>query len=582
MPPSPTAPRALAIALPLLLALAGRAWAGGEIVIDGLDKEAEQNVLLYLTIAQQKDQPGMTEGRIQALHQRAPDDIRAALKPLGYYRPTIQASLTIKQDDWSARYRVNPGPPLRIAKLDIKVLGAGADDPAYQTLLTKLPIAPGGIAHHGRYEETKLLLQNMAVERGYFDAHMITSMLRIDLDDYSASVVLHFDTGPRYRFGIVTFHQYDGLEPEFLQRYVPFKAGDPYTNSGLLSLQTGLSDSEYFQQVEVEPRRDLASGQQVPIDVRLTARLPDRYTIGAGYGTDTGVRGKAGWERRLLNRTGQRVSTDLSASEIRTELSARYAIPIGNPRTDLVAVTAGWIHDYPEDSDSRTTKLGTSLSHSRGKVRETWSIDLQRDYFDIGDTRDRTTLVLPGVSWLWVEADDRMMARRGTRVQFDVRGSSTTLGSDVSVRQERLQAKLIRPIGAGGRVILRGDAGANHVSDFDTLPVSFRFFAGGDQSIRGYTYNSLGPTDTTGQVIGGRYLTVGSFEYEQRLSANWAVATFYDIGRAFSESDEPYSKGAGAGLRWRTPVGPIRLDVAWALSDPERPWRLHISVGPDL
>jgi len=141
---------------------------------------------------------------------------------------------------------------------------------------------------------------------------------------------------------------------------------------------------------------------------------------------------------------------------------------------------------------------------------------------------------------------------------------------------------MILPVASFGRFLSRLEVGTTRIDDFNQLPASLRFFAGGDVSVRGYAYNTLGPTDATGDVIGGRHLLTGSVEYEQHIAGNWAIAAFYDAGNALDDFSDSLRKGTGLGVRWRLPIGQIRLDAARALSLPERPWRLHLYIGPDL
>src|SRR5690606_9543527 len=117
------------------------------------------------------------------------------------------------------------------------------------------------------------------------------------------------------------------------------------------------------------------------------------------------------------------------------------------------------------------------------------------------------------------------------------------------------------------------------IDEFSELPASLRFFAGGDQSVRGYRYNSLGPTDASGEVIGGRKLLVGSLEYEHRIRGGWSAAVFYDAGNALEDYGDSLARGAGFGVRWLSPIGQVRIDLASALSEDGNPWRLHLNIG---
>ena len=576
----------LLMALPILAAgLAVNAAEDGatvDVTIEGLRDELRKNVREHLSIARPLPEGGLTEGRVRTLHARARDEIRQALAPFGYYRPVIEDELQALDAGWQARYRIEAGAPIPLTTVDIQLLGPAADDPEFQRLLTMLPLKTGDPLRHDHYEQAKRRLLDHAREYGYFDAGFRRQELRIDLARYTAEVVLHLDSGQRYRFGTVRFQQADGLNPALLARFVSFKPGEPYRASTVLALQAALSDSDYYRRVDVLPQPAAAEDLQVPIDVQLTPHKPDKYTLGFGYGTDTGVRGKLGWERRLINDEGHRFGVAIDVSQIRNAFNARYTIPVGDPRTDRLLYEATWTDDHPETSTSRAGTVGASYLHARGSWRETLSLKYHQEDFETGTESGRSSLIIPGIDWLRVVADDRIAPRRGWRLGFGLRGAAEALASDVSFLQARINGKLIWPLASGSRLLARADAGATTVSRFEDLPATLRFYAGGDVSVRGYAYNDLGPRDATGQVIGGQYLTVASLELEQRLAGRWSAALFYDSGRAFSESSEPFSSGAGIGLRWQSPIGPVRIDVASALSEPKRPFRLHVVIGPDL
>ena len=576
--------RARIALLPLLLLWSAAVYAASaiEVDIEGLDDAMRDNVLLFLSIQQQKNLPDLSENRVRLLHALAPSEIRSALQPFGYYRPHIDNTLVYQHNHWIATYRIDLGEPVRIVDLDVHIDGEASTDPEFRLLLADLPIKQGDILDHARYEEAKRALQNLGAQRGYFDAELQHSEVRVDLERNSASVSLHYASGARYHFGAVSFPQTDALDLSLLQRYVPFKPGDPYDSDKILKLQSALSDSEYFQQVDVEPRRDRAENLAVPVNIKLTLRDRDKYTLGVGYGTDTGARAKAAWERRIVNSGGRRFSTELNVSHINTSITSRYRIPIKNPLTDQIVITGGWTDDHPETSDSQTRLLGISHNQARGDWREAYSLNYRHERFATGVDSGKSTLFIPEINWQRIRADNRINTTRGSRIQIDFRGAAVSLGSDVSFFQTRVNTKFILPVSTAGRLLTRLDGGHTSVKDFENLPATLRFYAGGDQSVRGYAYNSLGPLDSLGKVAGGKYLLVGSIEYEHRLSEKWSAATFYDVGNAYNTSSENFKRGAGVGLRWRSPIGPVRLDVAWPLSLEDRPWRFHLVVGPDL
>ncbi|HYM46850.1 MAG TPA: autotransporter assembly complex family protein, partial [Burkholderiaceae bacterium] len=444
-----------------------------------------------------------------------------------------------------------------------------------------LPLQQGAPLRHTNYEQSKRALLDLAAERGYLDARLTRSELLVDLERYTATAVLHLESGARYRFGAVRFEQ-GFFDPDFLARFVPFKPGDPYSTSGLLQLQTGLSNTEYFKQVDVRPRRDLVQDLVVPVDVTLKLREPNKYTVGIGFGTDTGARAKFGWERRLINPTGDRFLAALDVSQVRSTADVRYLIPVFDPRTDHVALGASLHDDEATSFTSKRSVLGVGLSHTRRSWRELLSLNYQRERFTAGSDSGVATLLMPGAGWTYVHADNRLQPRHGGRLQLEVRGANEHVGSDLSFWQLHLGGKYIVPVGSGARIITRADAGHIATPNFRKLPASLRFYTGGSQSVRGYPYQGLAAVDEAGLTIGGSNLLVGSIELEQRVWQAWSAAVFYDTGKAFNDSSEPFNDGAGVGLRWRLPVGLLQLDVAQALTRESKPWRVHFLIGAEL
>ena len=329
-------------------------------------------------------------------------------------------------------------------------------------------------------------------------------------------------------------------------------------------------------------QREAAEGHVIPIEVRLTPRKRHRYTAGIGYGTDTGVRGRLGWEVRRLNRRGHTLSSELRASEIRQGAHVEYGIPVRNPRTDRLRFTGAVEQEDSATVESDSRSLATHLTRARGRLREDLSLTFLDEDFRLGEQKGSTRLLMPGVAWSYIQADDPLVTRHGWRAQLELRGATRELISETRFLQLIAGAKYIFPLGSRGRVLTRGRLGTTWMSEFDELPASVRFFAGGDRSVRGFDYQKLGPSDASGEVIGGKHLLTGSLEYEHRIRGKWRAAVFVDTGNAFDDFGDELETGAGIGVRWESPVGLLRVDIASAVSREDNPLRLHITLGPDL
>lgn len=580
----------------LCLASLGHAQTGRiQVTIEGVNGAVRDNVRSVLSLASAAREGELPIERVRRLHARAPGEIRLALQPFGFYRPQIESGLQTPGDRWTAQYRIDPGPPLRTGRLTVELRGVGADDPQLQAAADRFPLREGAPLEHASYEAGKAALTREAADRGYLDARFMTSEMRIDLEAYTSEIVLLFETGPRFFFGPVVFNQ-DVLDPDVLRGYVTFQPGEPFSASRLLELQRALSGGPYFGRVEVLPRRDQADSLRVPIEVDLEPRRPQRYELGVGYGTDTGPRGTFEAEHRRLNRHGHRAGAELKASDVEQSITGRYLIPSRYPRTSVLTLYAGFARLDPRTSDSDKILVGASLARLRGDWQEVLSLSFEREAFDVGPDTGRSNLLIPSASWSRTWADDRVFPTHGQRVRINLMASHDAVLSSASFAQARINAKFIRSLMSRTRLIARADLGATYTSSFDEfreLPPTVRFFAGGDQSVRGFSFRALGPAelgaDGIPRVIGGRALAVASIELEQRFLNRWAIAAFYDAGNAFEFDaanlpglSNTLKQGTGLGLRWLSPIGMVRADAAFGVSEDDVPFRFHLVIGPDL
>lgn len=568
--------------LALIVALQG-AFAGPvRVDVDGVSSELRRNIRAHLSLVRRQGEGDLEESTVQALHQRAPEEIRQALRPFGYYRPEIEGELLERGPGWLARYRVDPGAVVHYARVEVDLSGEGADDPALQGILPRMGVEEGAVLLHERWEQAKQTLLNQAAGRGYLDVQITRARVEVDTTALTARAALAVRTGPRYRFGEVRLPS-TPFVGWFMDRYVTFRPGDYFDLDALLAMQRGLSSSDYFRFAQVEPRRSEADSLRVPIAVSLELQTRTSYTVGAGYGTDTGVRGTAAWRRRWLNPYGHRMQAEVRASLRTQSFAGRYIIPLGSGPSDRVALSSVAEREAFEAVESREVFARVELDHALGAWRQVIGARLAESWSRDETGESTTTLLIPEIGWTRVWGDDVLYPRAGYRVELDLSGATRRLISDVGFVQARLQLGAARGLHRTGRVLVRLEGGITRTDDLPALPVSLRFFAGGDQSVRGFGYQSIGPVGEEGTVIGGRHLIVGSVELEQMVYGPFGVAAFTDAGNAFRSrtgiSLNDMEQGAGVGVRWRSPIGLVRADVAWPVSRPDRGPRLHFVVG---
>ncbi|NIR32381.1 MAG: outer membrane protein assembly factor [Gammaproteobacteria bacterium] len=555
-----------------------------EIVLEGVDGALEDNVRAHLALTQEPCDAPLW--RVRQRFARADQDIATGLRAFGYYHPRVEKDLEEIEGCWRAVFRIEPGEPVRVTAVDVRIRGEAGEDPAFRTLLEKLPVREGEQLNHGEYEKAKQAIANLAAERGYFDGRFTIGRLAVDPGQNRAQVDLEYDSGPRYRFGPIRLHQ-EVLRPALVERFVRIEPGEAYEGARLAALNAALIDSGYFSRVDIRPRVQEAEDTRVPVDVELTPRRRHRFSTGLGAATDTGLRASAGYGNRRLNRRGHRFSLGGEISFITVDLGAEYQIPLSDPRTEWLTLRTSFQAENSDTLDTEILQASVSRTQIRfGEWLETEYVEFSREDFEVGEDEDIVSLVTPGLSWARTEADDPGHPRRGWRARVEIQGTDQVLGSDTAFAQFRAAGKWIRALPWDGRVLLRGDFGATATEDFSRLPGSKRFYAGGDNSVRGFGYRDLGPEDEAGDVVGGRFLLVGSFEYEHPITERWAVAAFIDAGNALKNLKgldlDDLETGAGGGIRWRSPIGSVRLYIASPITDPDRSVRVHFIMGPDL
>ncbi|MDH3336965.1 MAG: autotransporter assembly complex protein TamA [Gammaproteobacteria bacterium] len=568
------------IAWAAMLSLSAFTGAAADVTFTGLDDRLETNVRALTPLA--TTSCDSARWRVERLYRDADKNIGGALQALGYYAPTISKSLSWDETCWHASFEIQVGEPVRLRNVDIAIDGAAAKDKDFLSRIAPSRPVAGDVLDHGRYTAFKSSIMRAAINMGYFDADYSIHQVAVDRESTTADLVMRFQSGPKYDFGAVTFTE-GVLRNKVLQGYTDIKAGDPYSAKAINDLYEALNGSSYFASVSISTEPLDTTDKVVPVNVSLTPAKRRIYSAGGGFTTDTGPNGRLGFANRRINDKGHQFDSKLFVSPVKSELNASYRWPRKDPRREWFSIVAGLQHEETDTSEHDSYKVGILRSKNIGT---SWLQTLYADYvsenFKVGDQDTSSQLIIFGTNWETAKGRALSRATRGYRFNFDVRGASDALGSDTSFLQLRTSAKWIHSLGAKTRILARANLGTTVKDDFTELPASVRFFAGGDRSVRGYEFESLGPVNANGDVIGGSNLIDASLEIDRVFREKWAIAAFVDTGSAFDETDFEFSTGIGVGVRWYSPVGPIRLDIAHPLDNPDENFRIHISLGPDL
>jgi translocation and assembly module TamA len=585
-----------------LVALTRTAFADIKIDIDGVDGEVKSNVTALLSLERYKDRDRVEPEAVQRLYNRVDDEVRFALRPFGYYEPMVSGSLMPPdaQHHWHVKITIDPGTPVLVDSVNVRLDGPGASDPVFKSALAHPPLHAQRLSHSA-YDQFKGGLERAAATYGYLDARMVRSELQVNLETHKADIYLQLDTGERYVFGKTTIEQTTVRDYE-IRRYLRYHDGEPYDALKLLRTQFAFDDSQYYSTVEVlAGDRDPAT-HSVPITIHAN-NARRGYSFGVGYGTDTGPRGTASWTVPRVNSLGHRFRVQLELSEIEQLFDARYDIPIGDPALDKFSLDLRGEQDqFGNDVTSKDIDFAPSITQSRGRWQRILSLNVEHTITtDPIENRRVDNLVVPQIVFASVPENYLGEALFSREIYAQLLGSTTQLGSKENFIHFDLQSERVFTLAPRWHLLLRGEFGTSNIKNIENMPGLYRFFAGGDRSIRGFSYDDLSPLSLTpsarnlqtGELIpgvavkdGARDLLTGTFEVERDLPRNFGVAAFLDAGNAVDRFNAPMAYSVGVGFRLRLPVVTVGVDIAQALRAPGFPSlpgpRLHLNISPKL
>jgi len=346
--------------------------------------------------------------------------------------------------------------------------------------------------------------------------------------------------------------------------------------------------------------------KEIPVIVTLNADKKNSAEVGLGYGTDTGTRLRGQYRRAIVNKRGHSFDANLELSGIRQSIDGRYNIPYKHPLNDYISIVGGYEREERDDVaqgdglliESAVIGADRYIKNPRGSWQHTYGVRYRLDQLtqdgtvnadDIPDaflvsTAETQESLLFGYEVARTTSDRRVNPTKGFRQTYKIELGSEALLSDADMAIANAGWRFIYSLGenADHQFVGRADAGYIFTEDFTKVPYNLRYFTGGDQSIRGFDYKSLSP-EIDGFKVGGQALAIGSLEYNYQFREGWRAAVFADAGNAYDKDfSNPTEYGVGLGVRWASPIGPIRIDVASGISDDNHPIRVHFFIGSQL
>jgi translocation and assembly module TamA len=578
----------------ILMLLAPYAQATVQIVVDGVDDPLKGAVASGVELSQYATRD-VSDAQVRRLYEKTPGQVRTALQPYGYYDAATTGDIHQVGKDWVVTLHVSAGEPVKVSQVSLTLDAQAEAIKPIRRAMRALQNLKGQTLNDGAYDDLRDRLSGALTANGFLDARLLTHRVAVSRAEHIAVITLAWKPGERYRYGQVHFDN-SQFNDDFLDRYLPFKSGDYFSQDQLLQLQQALNGADYFSVVNVLPDVDTAKNGVVDIGVQLAPAKRTIYTGGPFIGTDTGIGVRGGIERRWVNRRGHKWKNEIVLAQRLKTVSTLYSVPLPGSNQRSLNYGATYRDSDTTTSQSRTLELvanETELWHGWTRTLGVHALSGTFTVGKIGNEPDstpgiehgRSTEVFGEASLSRKKADNTTFVHHGWSLNLTASSTAGTLLSDARFTQLMADAKWIDAFGANdrNRLILRGTAGVTWTDNFTALPPQLRFFAGGDRSIRGYSFQEVGPLNSFGRVIGGENLLVASTEVEHYFTRTWGMAAFIDAGNAFTGTNYSPVIGAGLGVRWLSPVGMIRVDVGTPIHNSrESGFELHLTIGPDL
>lgn len=565
-------------------------------IADGLPSDVEQNIKGHLGRLPE------TVAERTAFLYKANKSIETALQALGYYRSNIKINTVKpsfnesdnenKNEPWLLIINLILNERTHLNQVVINTSGDAKNDPEFNQFLAQHQPNTGSPLNHGDYEQFKSDLLALGLNRGYFDGKIIQSEIKITPALTDANIMVHYDSGQRYQYGKTQFQQ-TSLEQGILDKLLTFKPGDPYLLKDLQNLQASIEQTGYFGDVIIAPDPKTANNYQLPINIDLKPTKRHLFNVGLGYSTDTKFRQSISWKTPLINRYGHKQETKIEHSNINPSGQFTYTIPLSDPINHVFQFKLLLAND--EFGDIKSTYWANQFGVMRRKhnIRHEYYFRYMEEDWTINDVDDDANYLILGYSWSKTKRKGSVLdPTSGFSQYYNLESAHSSFGSETSFVRFNARWKFITTLAKKHRIVARAEIGAAELdsADFEALSPSLRFFAGGDQSIRGFAYQSIGPKETVFAgtpdedevVVGGTRLAIASIEYQYYFTEKWRAALFADGGSVHDDNDFDAVYSIGPGIHYISPIGAIRLNVGYGISEDNPKWRIHFNVGAEF
>lgn len=537
----------------------------------------------HLEIRRHQKDADLTEQELQRLTDITPEQIRELLATEGYFSPKVDAQLDMSAAEPVARFHVEPGEPTTVGTVEIRFKGDIAREEhagRVARLQRQWSLETGDIFKQSAWSSAKNDLLKSLLVRDYPAARISASEARVDSQRGIADLSVEVDSGPPFTFGELEVNGLERYSRDFVDRLNPIRAGDPFSQEKLNELQARLQETGYFVSAFATIETDREHPDRVPIHLDLNESPRKKLSLGIGFSTDAGPRLEAHWlHRNFLNRDW-RLESDLQLDQKMRRIGTGLFLPAIEQ-----GMFAGWLPSYDARFERKNisgeltdqVRVGARVTSPDKRDEKVWGIAYYADRQYLPDSSNGRRAVFGNFIYTKRRLDNIVSPSRGYVASVNLGAGTSGVETSTTFGRVVANANWLSPYYKRWQLVMRGQAAQVFGSSRFDVPGDLLFRTGGDQAVRGYALDSLGVAED-GAVVGGRVLAVASAELVYHFTQQWGAAVFADAGNAADTwKDFKFQRGAGVGVRWRSPIGPINLDLAYG--EATQSVRLHFSVG---
>nr|WP_042888113.1 autotransporter assembly complex family protein [Cupriavidus necator] len=577
---------AAAVLLTLAAILALPAGAAYKVEVEA-PKPIREMLEEHLDLARYKDRTDLSPDQFDYMVETVGEQVRQFTSTEGYFDPTTTTRVEGEGDKRVVHLMVDPGARTLIRNVDVQVTGPAATRSPAQVaeLRSKWGLPVGDPFRQADWDKAKEDALVTLQSHNYYGARLAASQARVEPDELRADLSAHYVSGPAYLIGPLKVTGTRRYPEQIIYNVNPLSEGEPYRVERLLELQRAIQNQPYFSNVQVDleppPDADKAPDGVVtaPVSVRVREYPVHRLNSGVGFTTDTGAQVEGRYSYYNMFNRGWTFDSQARLEQKRSYLFAETAMP-PDSRNYRNSVYSSYERTIDiENTDTTSLRAGLKRSRSRERYDITTSLDFYYDKLEPeGQPSQISKALVPAFAWTRRDVDNPVFPRRGNVINTQIGVAARGFVSDATFLRLYGRIRQYIPVGKRDLVVARLELGADLTGDSSSqIPATLRFRAGGTDSIRGYTYQSIG-TRSGASVLPAKYLGTGSLEYQYWFKPDWGVAVFWDLGTAADNlHGVKIYNGVGVGVRWRTPVGPLQLDVGYGIQ--EQQFRPHISLG---